>query len=49
MLAKLRTTELKQQRKRWFVLVLMPTGNKICFISGAFLIFKILTIPLSVF
>ena len=30
MLAKLRTTELKQQRKRWFVLVLIPTGNKIC-------------------
>ena len=29
MLAKLRTTELKQQRKRWFVLVLIPTENKI--------------------
>ena len=29
MLAKLRTTEFKQQRKRPIVLVLIPTGNKI--------------------
>ena len=49
MLAKLRTTELKQQRKRWFVLILIPTVNKNCFLSSAFLIFKILTVSLSVF
>ena len=29
MLAKLRTTEYYYQRKRWFVLVLLPTENKI--------------------